>query len=79
MAPASCDIDQSDNIMRLPEELVPSPSNDRPQAEEEEEADCQCRYTAKNHILLSNEVTILLWLRLVEIRLHDSPHDSVQD
>jgi hypothetical protein len=64
--------------MRFAEELIARPSNNRPQAEKEQKTDEQSCHAAKDHVLLSNEIAVLFWLRLVQVRLHDSPHDGMQ-
>ena len=65
--------------VRLAEELVPCPADDRSQAEDEKEGDETLRNDAPDHVLLFNPVHINLRLRLVQETFNDSPDDTVNE
>lgn len=77
VTPASTDVENCSNPMGNLEEFISSPSNDRLQTEDEQEADDSRSDDSENGVHVGEEDPVdRCWL--VEVRLDDGPADRVQ-
>ena len=79
MTPAGTNVEQSNGVVQLFENLISRPSHNRPQTPYKQPADKQERHTAEYHILLTYELPICTRLWFVQQTLDQSPRERVED
>lgn len=77
MSPARTNVDQRNDSVRLPEELVSRQADHTREAEDPNERQQPHRHNPPDHVSLLDEIGVHFWLRLIQLRLNDCPDDGV--